>query len=287
MSFQLASLLPIAGTAVGAYFGGPVGAAIGGGLGGLAEGALTSGGPSSSTSAAQLAEEQERERQAYLQQQQLAQQLRDIASGKTPSVASTDLAAGLDQINRNASSMAAGARGNTGALARYGAMQAAAQAGAQTNQAAAIAAARERAAATAQLGGVLGTEAQVASGDLRTMAQEQDAVNAANAANKQRMEMAGLSAAAQGLALASSKSPGAANPSAASGAAAGRAAYDASTANNGTAIPSVSSTYAGPDVNPATGAYTPPQAAGLSSVLPEDDEERNPYGNPPSGPSTL
>lgn len=286
MAFSLSSLLPIAGTGIGAFIGGPGGAAIGGGLGGTLEGMLSSGGPGPALTQQQLDEQLQRERDAYAQQQQLAQTLRDIASGKTPSVASADLGAGLDQINRSAQSMAAGARGNTGALARYTAMLAAAQSGAQANQAQAVAAARERAAATQQLGGVLGSEAQVASGDARSTGQELDAVNAANAANKQKMELSGLNGAAQGLALLSK--PPTANPAAASGLASGQAAYSAGAGvHSPTTALSSTLPYNGPDINPTSGTYVAPKASGLSSVLPEDDEDHNPYGNPPSGPSTL
>jgi len=285
MAFSLSSLLPVAGTGLGAFIGGPAGAAIGGGLGGTLEGMLSSGGPSSSFTQQQLDEQLERERQAFAQQQQLAQTLRDVASGKTPSVASADLGAGLDQINRNASSMAAGARGNTGALARYAAILAAAQSGAAANQSAELAAVRERQAADQQLGGVLNNMSSVASGDLRTEGQERDAVAAADAANKQKMELSGLNAAAGGLALLAK--PPTVNPNAAAGIAAGQAANNAG-AGVHAPTSSLASTlpYEGPDINPKTGNYSP-STLGLSSVLPEDEEERNPYGNPPSGPSTL
>jgi hypothetical protein len=97
-------------------------------------------------------------RQAYMQQQQLAQQLQAQALGQGPSVAGIQLGQGLEQINRGQASQAAGVGGEGGVLARYSAMNNAAQAGAAENQSAALARATEIANAQQNLGNVLGNE---------------------------------------------------------------------------------------------------------------------------------
>lgn len=98
----------------------------------------------------------EREAGTFAQQNALAGLLFAQAKGQGPSFAGLQLGAGLDQINRNAMSQAAGATGQGGILARYGAMQSAADAAAQTNQAAALARADEINQARQALGQNLG-----------------------------------------------------------------------------------------------------------------------------------
>ncbi len=101
-----------------------------------------------------------REQAGYDQQQQLAKMLMGASLGQGPSLAGLQLNQGLEQINRGSMNQAAGAGGNNGVLARYAAMGSAAQAGAQTNQQAALARADEINQARALLGQNLGNMGQ-------------------------------------------------------------------------------------------------------------------------------
>ena len=100
-----------------------------------------------------------REGNAYAGQERLAQNLWSAVNGTGPSVAGTQLQAGLDQTLANGNSMASGGSGANGALARYAAILGAGRAGAATNQQAAELAAQQTAQARAQLGGVTGAMA--------------------------------------------------------------------------------------------------------------------------------
>lgn len=75
-----------------------------------------------------------REQGVFDQQGQLSNLLFMQATGVGPSFAGAQLGAGLEMANRNALSASAGAGGNNGVLARYAAMNNAAQLAAQTNQ---------------------------------------------------------------------------------------------------------------------------------------------------------
>jgi hypothetical protein len=141
----LGSYLGPVGTVVGGGIGGYLGSAIGGGIG-----SLFGGGSNASQMSAQQA-------QALADEQALRDRLTAVATGQAPSVAGLQLGAGLDRIVQNANAQAAGATGEGGVLARYGAMQAAATAGAQTNQQAAIARAQEIANANQELGSLVGS----------------------------------------------------------------------------------------------------------------------------------
>src|SRR5882672_1812584 len=227
MGFSFSSLLPLAGTVGGAVLGGPAGAAIGGGLGGMIQGALAGNEtPQSGFTPEQQAElmRQRQEqlvmlRQVQAQQQAHAQALQDIANGKTPSIARTDLQAGLDTINRNALTSAAGAGGPGSALARYGAINAGADSSAQANQAAALAGVRERMGATNALTGLLGGMGSQAIG-----AAGQDLSGSLGAAGLRlgaeeygqkradTMSASGLNGLGQGLGFAYSQKPGAGTP---------------------------------------------------------------------------
>lgn len=100
-----------------------------------------------------------REQGTFDQQGQLSNLLFAQAQGQGPSVAGAQLGQGLDLINRGQMAQAAGANGQNGVLARYQAMQAAAQQGAALNQQQAIARAQETAHAQALLGQNLGNQA--------------------------------------------------------------------------------------------------------------------------------
>lgn len=100
---------------------------------------------------------QQRGGQVFDQQNQLNQLLLQRAQGGGPSLAGAQLGAGLDQINRTATSGAAGASGQGGVLARFAAMNAASSAGAQANQTAALARVAEIQGAQHELGANLGT----------------------------------------------------------------------------------------------------------------------------------
>lgn len=155
------------GALVGSVYGGPVGGFVGGTVGGTVGNLLGGGigslfGGSDGPSPEQLAylnALKQQEADAYARQTGLANTLQATANGQGPSVAGLQLGQGLDMIDRNAMTSAAGATGNGGVLARYGAMQAAAGAAAQTQQQAAIARAAEIAHAQTTLGNVLGNQA--------------------------------------------------------------------------------------------------------------------------------
>jgi hypothetical protein len=163
----------VGGAAVGTYFGGPVGGAVGG-IAGNFLGSAIGGGIGSlfggSTANAQQA-------QALADEKAQRDRLTAIANGTGPSVAGLQLGQGLEQIQRQTGSEAAGTRGEGGVLARYGTMQAGANADAATNQAAAIARAQEIANANQQLtslsGGTLGqlTSANTAANALQAQQQ--------------------------------------------------------------------------------------------------------------------
>lgn len=142
----------LGGAAIGSSFG-PIGGIAGGYLGSAIGGGLESLFGGSSAPNPQAAQQ----RQAFEDEQKERQRLAYIAGGGGPSVAGLQLGQGLDQINRGAASQAAGATGNNGVLAHYGAIQAGANAGAATNQAAAIARGKEIQDATMALSGLTGS----------------------------------------------------------------------------------------------------------------------------------
>ena len=125
---------------------------------------------------------------AYAQQQQLAGNLMQTANGQGPSVAGLQLGQGLEQIQRGQQAQAAGATGQGGVLARYAAMTGAANAGAQENQAAALARAAEVAHAQQNLGGVLNNESSTAANIYGTQVGGQNAANANSIAGKKNDE---------------------------------------------------------------------------------------------------
>lgn len=93
-----------------------------------------------------------REAQNYGQEQSLAGHLGGVIAGTGgPSVAQTQLRAGLDQSNADAMAAGAGATGVNSVLARYQARQAQGEQGARLQQAAAMLRAQEVAQATEQL----------------------------------------------------------------------------------------------------------------------------------------
>jgi hypothetical protein len=127
-----------------------------------------------------------REKQAYDAQQALAAGLRDVAYGRVQSLAGGQLTAGLGDILQGQAALAGGARGNAGALARYGAMQNAAGLGARLNQQQALAGMQERNTAMGQLGDVLGAQANESLQGYGTALGA--TANLANTAQRQRQE---------------------------------------------------------------------------------------------------
>jgi hypothetical protein len=102
----------------------------------------------------QAAQYQAREAQDYANQNRYGSSLWNTINGNNPSAAQRSLQGNLDQINRGANSMVSGASGNTGALARYGAILGQGDQAAMANQQAAILQAQEIAAAQQQVGGL-------------------------------------------------------------------------------------------------------------------------------------
>lgn len=199
-----------AGAGIGAYGGKLLGGAIGGLFGG-----------SSGPSPQQIYEDQLKQREAavFARESALADHLQSVANGQGPSVAGQQLGQGLDQISRNALTQAAGTTGNGGVLARFGAMQAAATAGAQANQSQSLVRAQEIANANQQLGGVLGNQATQSTGMLGTVTGAQNAANANNINSTKNSSDAatnllgsGLNGLAQGGAASTSSGPQAQAP---------------------------------------------------------------------------
>ena len=111
---------------------------------------------------ARLGGDQERYRQVFQRQSELARSLDQQIRGTAPSVAQTQLTEGTDQIRQQAESMASGASGAAAPLARYTAIQTAGDASAKANQAAAELRANEVQQATQTKAAVLGQQANEA-----------------------------------------------------------------------------------------------------------------------------
>lgn len=173
----------VGGAAVGTYYGGPIGGAVGGVVGNFLGGAIGGGIGSLFGGGGASAQQQ----QALKDEQAQRDRLTAIASGQGPSVAGLQLGQGLQQIQRQVGSEAAGTTGEGGVLARYGTMQAGANADAATNQAAAIARAQEIASANQQLSGLAG-------GTLGTLTSANTAANALQAQQQNLYLGAGLRA---------------------------------------------------------------------------------------------
>jgi len=116
---------------------------------------------------ARLGGDQQRYRQAFAQQGELARSLDNTIRGTGPSVVGRQLEQGVEAGRQQADSQAAGASGAAAPLARYGAIQASGNLTAEANQAGALARAQEVADAQRTKAAVLGqqaSEANTASG---------------------------------------------------------------------------------------------------------------------------
>ncbi|HXU03765.1 MAG TPA: hypothetical protein VN903_22520 [Polyangia bacterium] len=108
----------------------------------------------------QLPQAQAQQQQGFAGQSALVGNLNGVINGTAgPSVAQTQLGAGVGDIARSAISGAAGQTGESAALAHIQAMRTAGDAQAKANQDAAMLRAQETAAARATLGNVLGQQA--------------------------------------------------------------------------------------------------------------------------------
>lgn len=194
----------VGGGIAGGYYGGPVGAFIGSTAGGYL-GTLIGGGigslfGSDGPSSAQVLQ-QKQQAQAYADEQAQQARLTQIANGQGPSVAGQQVAGTLSQIERGAQSMAAGARGDDGVLARYAAIQAGAQAAADANQTAAMARVKEISDANTTLAGLDSSTLGTTSGN--TNSANQLALNSQIAQNDYNTKLlgSGLQGAGQYLAF--------------------------------------------------------------------------------------
>jgi hypothetical protein len=215
-----------------------------------------------------------REQQDYQRQLGYGQMLQNqIAGTGAPSVAQRQLVAGLDQQNRNQASQVAGASGSNAALANYGAMLQAGQAGAQMNQQQAVLRAQEIQSAQNQLGGLYSSMGQRSMGGYGTAlggAQNYAGMATSIAQANQRAQMA-----ATGTLLSTAGTLGAAalgGPAAgAVGTAAGNAGAAYSAAQPGYAA-SQQAGYGGATPN----AYSAAQP-GYGASLTAGDQPQDPY----------
>ena len=106
-----------------------------------------------------LGGDQERYKQVFAQQGELARSLDRTIRGEGPSVVGRQLEAGVEAGRQQAESMAAGASGTAAPLARYAAIQQSGNLTAEANQAASLARAQEVADATRTKAAVLGQQA--------------------------------------------------------------------------------------------------------------------------------
>jgi len=93
-----------------------------------------------------------REARDYANTNRYVGRLWNVVNGSAPSAAQRQLVANVDQIQRGANSLAAGAEGNNAGIARYGAILSGGDAMAAANQAAGIQQAQEIADAQRQIG---------------------------------------------------------------------------------------------------------------------------------------
>jgi hypothetical protein len=108
---------------------------------------------------ARLGGDQERYRQVFRQQAELARSLDNTIAGKGPSVVGRQLEAGVEAGREQAESMASGVSGAAAPLARYAAIQASGDLTARANQAGAVARAQEVSEAQRTKAAVLGQQA--------------------------------------------------------------------------------------------------------------------------------
>lgn len=149
-----------------------------------------------------------REQQNYGREQGFGRYLSNEARGYGPSTAERQLYAGLDQGQRAASSLQAGATGANAALGRYASILGNANLATQTNQQAAVARAQEQQQAQAlyahfldamakQNLGLYGTNLSTGASTLESAAQQQAAIEQENANRRARVIGSLLSAGGQ------------------------------------------------------------------------------------------
>lgn len=222
--------------------------------------------------------------QAFNAEGQLSRSLNDTIEGRGPSVAQTQLEAGLGDIRHAQESEASGATGENGALAHMNAMVNTGQAQAQANQAASLLRAQEIAGAQRTQAGVLGNQASQAQGmyganlsgasgfsaqagnEATTQANIDEARHEANMRLVTNLIAAGGATAAT-LATGGAAAPALAAGGMAGGQAAGQAGATASNINYGTNIPA-----------PAPGATFAAAPVSAPSFAPADTSTSVPSG---------